>query len=80
MARGLAVDLAPVQVNAVCPGLVLTDRVKELSEARLQAMVAPNPIPRGAEPSEAAKSYVYLMLNTYATGQIVPIDGGGLLV
>jgi NAD(P)-dependent dehydrogenase (short-subunit alcohol dehydrogenase family) len=35
---------------------------------------------RGASPTEAAKAYVYLMLNTYATGQILPVDGGGLLV
>jgi NAD(P)-dependent dehydrogenase (short-subunit alcohol dehydrogenase family) len=35
---------------------------------------------RGASPTEAAMAYVYLMLNTYATGQILPVDGGGWLV
>ena len=25
LARGLAVDLAPIRVNAVCPGMVLTE-------------------------------------------------------
>jgi hypothetical protein len=34
----------------------------------------------GASPAEAAKAYIYLMLNDYATGQILPIDGGGLMV
>jgi hypothetical protein len=33
-----------------------------------------------AAPAEAATAYVYLMLNGYATGQILPVDGGGLLV
>jgi NAD(P)-dependent dehydrogenase (short-subunit alcohol dehydrogenase family) len=80
LTRGLAVDLTPVRVNAVCPGLVLTDRVKQLSEAQLQSKVAPLPMPRAAEPVETAKAYVYLMLNSYATGQILPVDGGGLLV
>jgi len=80
LARGLAVDLAPVRVNAVCPGLVLTDHVKQMPEAMLQSIVAPLPVPRGAAPPEAAKAYVYLMLNGYATGQILPVDGGGLLV
>lgn len=80
LARGLAVDLAPVRVNAVCPGIVLTEHVKQMPEAMLQSIVAPLPVPRGASPTEAATAYVYLMLNRYATGQILPVDGGGLVV
>lgn len=80
LARGLAIDLAPVRINAVCPGLILTDHVKQMPEAMLQSIVAPLPVPRGASPAEAAKAYVYLMLNSYATGQILPVDGGGLVV
>ena len=56
-------DLAPVRVNAVCPGLVLTDHVKQIPEAMLQSMVVPMLVPRGAAPAEAAKAakaYVYL--------------------
>jgi NAD(P)-dependent dehydrogenase (short-subunit alcohol dehydrogenase family) len=30
--------------------------------------------------AKAATAYVYLMLNSYVTGQIVPVDGGGGLV
>ena len=51
-----------------------------MPEAMLQSVVAPLPIPRAATPAEAAQAYVYLMLNSYATGQILPVDGGGLLV
>ena len=80
LTRGLAIDLAPVRVNAVCPGIILTDQTKQMPEAMLRAMVDSLPVPRGAEPAEAAKAYVYLMLNSYVTGQILPIDGGGLLV
>ena len=80
LTQGLAMDLAPVRVNVVCPGLVLTEHVKQMPEAMLQSMVAPLPLPRGATPTEAAKAYVYLMLNGYATGQILPVDGGGLMV
>ena len=80
LARGLAVDLAPVRVNAVCPGVVLTDHVKQMPEEMLQMYVGPLPVPRGASPTEAATAYVYLMLNSYATGQILPVDGGGLVV
>ncbi len=77
---GLAIDLAPVRVNAVCPGFILTDQVKQMPAAMLESMVAPLPLPRGAVPAEAAQAYIYLMLNGYVTGQILPIDGGGLLV
>lgn len=81
LTRGLAMDLAPVRVNAVCPGLILTDHVKQtMPEAMLQAFVASLPAPRCGSPEEAAKAYVYLMLNGYATGQILPVDGGGLLI
>ena len=77
---GLAMDLAPVRVNAVNPGYVLTEQLKRMPEAMLQSVVALLPIPRAATPAEAAQAYVYLMLNSYATGQILPVDGGGLLV
>ena len=81
LARGLAMDLAPVRVNAVCPGIVLTEHVKaQMPPGRLQAYTAALPIARSAEPAEAAAAYVYLMQSTYATGQILPVDGGGLLV
>ena len=79
LARGLAVDLAPIRVNAVCPGLVLTDVVKQMPEASVAAMVERLPVPRTASPAEAAQAYVYLMLNGYTTGQILPVEGGGLL-
>ena len=78
LARGLAIDLAPIRVNAVCPGLILTGHVQQMMpEARQQAFVAPLPVPRAGSPAEAAKAYVYLMLNAYVTGQTLPVDGGG---
>ena len=80
LTRGLAVDLAPVRVNVVCPGIILTDQTKRMPEEMLQSFVAPLPLPRGATPEEAARAYVYLMLSTYVTGQILPVDGGGLVV
>lgn len=80
LTRGLAMDLAPVRVNAVSPGMILTEVVKQRPEEMLQAMVAHLPIPRCASPREAAMAYVYLMLNDYTTGQVLPVDGGGHIV
>ena len=80
LTRGLAIDLAPVRINAVCPGVVLTEHVKQMPEAMLRTFVAPLPLPRAASPTEAATAYVYLMLNSYTTGQILAVDGGGCVV
>lgn len=80
LARGLAVDLAPVRVNAVCPGLILTEPVQQMPEEMIRGYVAGLPLPRAASPDEAATAYVYLMLNGYVTGQTLAVDGGGLLV
>ena len=82
LVRGLAVDLAPLRINAVCPGLTLTDLITKRpgSAGRMESATAGLPLPRAASPAEVATAYVYLMLNGYVTGQILPVDGGGLLV
>jgi len=80
LARGLAIDLAPVRINAVCPGMILTEVVQQAPEETLRAWVSGLPLPRGASPTEAATAYIYLMLNGYVTGQTLAVDGGGLLV
>lgn len=51
-----------------------------MPKENLQAFVAPLPLSRAGSPAEAAQAYVYAMLNSYVTGQILPVDGGGLLV
>lgn len=81
LARGLAVDLAPVRVNAVSPGLVLTEHVStQMPPELIGQIVARQPLPRAATPREAAQAYVYLMENAYVTGQVLSVDGGSLLV
>lgn len=77
LARGLAVDFAPLRVNAVCPGLILTEHTKQMPEEMISTYVSGLPIPRAGTPSEAAMAYVYSMMNEYLTGQVLPVDGGG---
>jgi NAD(P)-dependent dehydrogenase (short-subunit alcohol dehydrogenase family) len=59
MIRGLAVDLAPVRVNAVCQGFTLGDMLSdpELIREQTQHLL----IPRGGDPAELAQAYLYLM-------------------
>ena len=80
LAKGLAMDLAPLRINVVSPSLILTETVLGMPEAARQQRVAPYPLRRAGNPKEAAKAYVYLMLNSYVTGQVLSADGGALLV
>jgi NAD(P)-dependent dehydrogenase (short-subunit alcohol dehydrogenase family) len=80
LTRGLAVDLAPIRVNAVCLGIVLTNRTRQLPEAVLEGFTARLPLPRGGLPAEAAEAYLYLMRGDYTTGQVIRVDGGGSVI
>lgn len=83
LTRGLAVELAPIRVNAVCPGLILTgvwDSIpQERREAQLAAMTKNQLLPRAGEPSEVAKAYLYLITGGYTTGQVLFVEGGSAL-
>lgn len=78
--RGLAVDLAPIRVNSVCPGLVLTERLAPWPADTVRQMTAQQPLARAADPAEVAQAYLYLMRGTYTTGQVIVVDGGRTLV
>ncbi|MEI9931752.1 MAG: SDR family oxidoreductase [Rhizomicrobium sp.] len=79
LALGLAVDLAPVRVNCVCPGLIDTELLNRYGEARhemVKAISQKQLIPRPGTPAEAAEAYLTCMRNTFMTGQILKIEGG----
>lgn len=79
---GLAVELAPVRVNAVCPGAIRTEvwdqfpeNLREAEFARIRRQL----LPRIGEAEEAAEAYLYLMRGSYTTGQVVYVEGGSAL-
>lgn len=79
LARAMAVELAPIRVNCVCPGFILTDVWGAIPPERMTAITAKQLIPRAGEPAEAAEAYLYLMRATYTTGQVIMVEGGSLL-
>jgi NAD(P)-dependent dehydrogenase (short-subunit alcohol dehydrogenase family) len=83
LTQGLAIDLAPVRVNAVCPGLIRTDVWNSIPEdkreAQLLEMTKQQPLPRAGDPAETAQAYLYLMRGGYTTGQVLVVDGGRTL-
>jgi NAD(P)-dependent dehydrogenase (short-subunit alcohol dehydrogenase family) len=80
LARGLAVELGPIRVNCVCPGLIRTEVWNsipaESREDQLKALTKNQAIPRVGEAEEAAQAYLFLMNCGYATGQVLKVDGG----
>ncbi len=84
LTRALAVELAPVRVNAVSPGFVRTPLWSAIPEAQREALFreAGSKLltKRVGEAAELAEAYCYLMENAFTTGQTLVVDGGGMLV
>ena len=77
LARSLAVELAPLRVNAVAPGVVLTNVWSNAERDELSRwMRAGLPVGRIGEPVHVAQAVVALMTNPYQTGIVLPVDGG----
>ena len=83
LARGLALEKAPVRVNAVSPGLVATPLWKGMADADRQAMFdgAAKRLParRVGQPEDIAQAILFVTTNPYVTGTTVTVDGGGTI-
>ena len=76
---GLAAELAPVRVNGVCPGLIMTEPVKAMPQERMKTFIDRQLLARAGLPAEAAQAYLSLMKGGFTTGQVLVVDGGLLL-
>lgn len=83
LARGLAVDLAPVRVNTVRPGPIHTPMWDGLPRPQLDAMVAAfteRTLTKAiGEADQVAATNLYLMENRFVTGAVITVDGGFVL-
>jgi NAD(P)-dependent dehydrogenase (short-subunit alcohol dehydrogenase family) len=83
VARSLAVELAPLRVNAVAPGVVRSPLWSGLTEAEQQGLYdgvgAAVPLGRVAEVDDVATTLCHLMDQDYVTGTVSVVDGGSLL-
>jgi len=84
LTTALAVELAPIRVNAVAPGVVRTPLWDALPDADRKTMYGEAaqrlPVGRIGEVDDVALAYVYCMEQTYGTGIVLKVDGGSVMV
>ncbi|MFI1562867.1 SDR family oxidoreductase [Streptomyces sp. NPDC020490] len=82
LVQALAVEIAPVRVNAVSPGIVDTgswDGLGADKEAFLRQVAERNPARRVGTPDDLVQAVLFAMTNPYVTGTVLHVDGGGRL-
>ncbi len=80
LARSLALELAPIRVNAISPGVIDTGAWDTFGEQGktdyFAGITARNPSRRIGTTEDIAQGVLFAMTNTFLTGQTLHIDGG----
>ncbi|KQU28380.1 MULTISPECIES: SDR family oxidoreductase [unclassified Rhodococcus (in: high G+C Gram-positive bacteria)] len=82
LAEALAVELAPLRVNAVSPGIVDSgswDGMGDGKQKMFDATAASNPARRVGRPEDVSAAVLLALTNTFVTGTTLHVDGGGRL-
>jgi 3-oxoacyl-[acyl-carrier protein] reductase len=73
-------ELGPkgITVNAVAPGFIATEMVRQMPEAILKSMVERTPVRRMGEPRDVANAYLFLASEeaSFINGAVLSVDGG----
>jgi NAD(P)-dependent dehydrogenase (short-subunit alcohol dehydrogenase family) len=81
LAKGLALELAPIRVNAIAPGAIDTPAWPEEDRIEITKWAEDKlPVRRMGLAEEVAQAVVLFMTNGFITGEVLHIDGGGRLV
>ena len=70
-----------VRVNAVCPGIVMTSRLDDMSPQQWEGIINTYvPLKRAGQPEEVGSMVVYLCSEqgAWVSGQLISVDGGQL--
>lgn len=83
MTRAIAREVAPegIRVNAVAPGMVMTEMVAKIWEERKERYLSKIPLYRIAEPEEIANAVTFLAsdASSYMTGTTLDLTGGQMM-
>ena len=83
LTRALAVELAPIRVNAVCPGVVRSPLWASMTVASREQLYRDTAdsilVGRVGEVEDIALAYLYCLSQPFATGSVLTADGGAAL-
>ena len=81
LTQALAKELGPsgIRVNAVAPGVILTDMCATVDPDILTEMAQDTPVGRNGTPQDVASAMVYLADAEFVTGQVLPVNGGYII-
>ena len=76
--RALAFELGPqgIRVNAVAPGLTLTDATARLPEPHKAAAAAHTPLRRNGQAEDVAEAVLGILQAGFVSGATLPVNGG----
>lgn len=84
LTRALALELAPLRVNAIAPGTIVTPVWNQVPEKERLAQFAKTaeklPVKRVGQPEDVVRAVRYVIECGFATGTIVCVDGGDRLL
>jgi NAD(P)-dependent dehydrogenase (short-subunit alcohol dehydrogenase family) len=84
LVRAMAIELAPIRVNSVVPGVIDTNLWSNMPEKNktkfYQAMEKTLLLKRVGQAEDVALAFIYLMKQSFGTGQNLVVDGGTMLV
>ena len=81
LTQSLAKELGPsgIRVNAVAPGVILTDMCASIAPEILEQLRQETPVGRNGTPKDVAQAILYLADADFVTGQILGVSGGFLI-
>jgi len=81
LVKSLALEMAPrVRVNGIAPGAILWPENEDSAQpGQQQAILKKIPLQETGSPESITQTIMFLLTNSYVTGEVIRVDGGRLL-
>ncbi|MBE6983096.1 MAG: SDR family oxidoreductase [Ruminococcaceae bacterium] len=81
LTKALAKELGPsgIRVNAIAPGVILTDMCAGYSPEILESLREETFVGRNGKPEDIAQAALYLADASFVTGQVLGVNGGFII-